>query len=245
MLVKAEVRQDDRALDPGTDLQRVDLGSGLREQLEAGRAVRPGAEQGRHLDAGGAVRLGVLGESGRWVELGEGGEEANDRGVLDEEVGEPGQFRGEAVPGSGAELGEGVGDAPSEELDEFGGEPFVEPAYAEDGVGDPPVVGVAKRLDGALELGSRFEGEGVEEGDGVELSVPLDEAGLSGDALYHPRGKEGEKRLEVVVGRGARVRRWGGAPGSGLPDGWDILSRWASPHEPMRFQWKPTLTENA
>jgi hypothetical protein len=142
-------------------------------------------------------------------------------------------------------MGEGVGDAPSEELDEFGGEPFVEPAHAEDGVGDPPVVGVAKRLDGALELGSRFEGEGVEEGDGVELSVPLDEAGLSGDALDHPRGKEGEERLEVVVGRGARVRRWGGAPGSGLPRWMGHPIEVGPPHEPMRFQWKPALIENA
>jgi hypothetical protein len=29
----------------------------------------------------------------------------------------------------------------------------------------------------ALELGSRFEGAGVEEGDGIELSMPLDDAG--------------------------------------------------------------------
>ena len=123
----------------------------------------------------------------------------------------------EAVPGRGAEQGEGLGGTPSEELDEFGGEPFVESAHAEDGGGDPLVVGVAKRLDGALELGSRFEGEGVEEGDEFELSVPLAEAGLSSDVLDHPRGKEGEERLEVVVGRGARVRRWGGAPASGLP----------------------------
>jgi len=59
------------------------------------------------------------------------------------------------------------------------GEPFVIPTSAEDGVGDPQVVIVAERLDGALELGSRFEG------DGVELSMPPDVAGPSSDALDH------------------------------------------------------------
>ena len=151
----------------------------------------------------------------------------------------------EAVPGRGAEQGEGVGDTPSEELDEFGGEPFVESAHAEDGVGDPLVVGVAKRLDGALELGSRFEDEGGEEGDRVEFSMPLDDVSFSGDARDHPRGKDGEERHEVVVGRGARVRRWGGAPDSGLPRWMGHPIEVGSPHEPTRFHWKIALTEDA
>ena len=173
VLVEVGVREDEQPLDPRADLQRVDLRGGLREQFEARGTVRPGADQGRHLDAGGAVRPGVLGQTGRRVELGEGREESGDRGVLDEEGGEPRQLRREAVPGRGAELGEGVGDAPSEELDEFGREPLVERAHAEDGVEDPLVVGVAERLDGALELGAGLEGEGVEEGDGGgSLSAP-------------------------------------------------------------------------
>ena len=55
------------------------------------------------------------------------------------------------------------------------------------------------------------------DGEGVELPMTLDEAGLSSEALDHPSAKEGKELFEVVVGRGAGVRRWGWALGSGLP----------------------------
>ena len=120
VLVEPQVGEDDRTLDPRADLQCVDLRGGLGEEFEADRAVGPSAEQGRYLDPGGAVRLGVLRESGGRVNLGEGSEESDDGGVLDEEVRETGQLGGQSVPRNGAKLCEAVGDTPTEELDEFG-----------------------------------------------------------------------------------------------------------------------------
>jgi hypothetical protein len=217
MLVEAQVGENDGPLDPRTHLQRVDLGGSLREQFEARGAVGPRTEQCRHLDAGGPLRLGVLGEPGRWVDLGQGGEQPDNGGILDEEVGEPGQLRGEAVPRGDPKLGETVGDAPTEELHELGSEPLVESSRAEDRVGGLLVVGVPKGLERALELGSGFEGERVEEADGVELAVSSDEARLPGDPLDHSGREEGDERLQVVVGLGAFGEWSASALRSGLP----------------------------
>src|SRR5579875_553736 len=119
------------------------------------------------------------------------------------------------------------------------GEPFVIPTSAEDGVGDPQVVIVAERLDGALELGSRFEGDRGRAFDAAGRSRSLERcAGSLG-------GKEGEERLEVIVGHGARVRLWGGAPGSGLLRRTGNPIDVGLPHEPTRIQWKPALIESA
>ena len=120
-------------------------------------------------------------------------------------------------PGSGAKLGEAVGDATTEELDEFGGEALVESSHAEDRVRGPPVVGLAEGLDGALELGPRLEGEGVEEGDGVKLAMPSDEARLPGDALDHSRREQGDERLEVVIRLGTLGVGLVSPPRTGLP----------------------------
>ena len=196
------------------------------------------------LGPGGSVRLGVLGEAGGRVDLGEGGEQSDDRGVLDEEVGELSQLRGEAVAGCGPKLGEAIGDALAEELDELGSESVVKPPGAQDRVRGPLVVGISEGFDGALELGSRFEGEGVEKGNRVELTVPSDEAGLSGDPLNDLGWEERDERLEIVVSLGASDPSSAAMLGSGLPDGCAIPSRWLSPHEPTRFQWKAPLTEN-
>ncbi len=195
------------------DLERVDLGSGLPRQLQTLGPVGAGAHQNGYLDPG----SGSPGARGR-IYVGEGSAEADDGGVLDQDVGEAGELGGEAIPRRSGEVREGVGDAEAKELDELGGEPLVEPVVAEDRVvGDAGVVGVAEPIQGALDLGAGIQNEGEEEGHGVELAIALDEPALPREATDLVRreevGESVEDRLRVEVLKVGGNVRTGAAPG--------------------------------
>ena len=190
VLVESKIEEEDRALHPRSRLERVVVVDALRQQFNPLGAVRTHADQGGDLRARGRVIRP------RWREVGhEGRGEPHHRGVLDQYVLERRELRAEAVAGSGLQLGEAVGHAEVEELDQFGGESVVEAGVAVEGFGGPLVVDMAELVEGALEVDPGLEGNGPEEGDGIDLAVAADEPTLLGEALEYLGGEQFEEGI--------------------------------------------------
>ena len=129
----------------------------------------------------------------RWVVDGERGRETHDGGVLDQHILEGGELGGEAVSGSALQLGEAVGHAGAEELDELRSEAVVEARVAVEGFGRSLIVDMAELVEGALEVNPGLESDGPEEGDGVDLAIASDEPALLGQPHENDGGKEFEQ----------------------------------------------------
>ena len=183
--------------------------------------------------------------SGR-IDGGEGGAEADDGGVLDQDVGEEGEFRRETVPGLSGEVRQSIGNAEAKELDELGGEPLVEPVVAVDRVvGDAGVVGVTESVQSALDLRASIQDEGETRGHGGRA---CDSARRS----RSPRRGDGSR----PEGRGRQEHRgtpwwrspiWAGTfrtrAASGQVGGMHHPLTWERPQEPTRSRSKDPLSD--
>ena len=130
-------------------------------------------------------------------------------------------------------MGEAVGDTLVEELDQFGSEAVVEARVAVEGLGGLVVVDETELLEGALEVDTGLEGDGPEEGDGVDLAVATDEAGLLGDPLEDVGGEQFE---EGVLEEGGR--RSASGAGCAIGGATDPVSAWWAGDELDVFEWK-------